>query len=230
MPLAVLSLIGKDQASAEVVFAQRLANLKTPEVREFAHLFDGMLPCSIMVQGEECWLVLKRARDFQSSTQFGNAIMIPALTQSLEWPVEIAGDFANASYMLEFLEQFGGLTLLVPPAGCCAACSDRPFVMREKDFPGLGEWDGSLALFYPGDGDVMLARPDGSTGVWQHEFSADYDQNKGSGLFDTIFSSLQAFLPSDPEPKSLPPDCVAKLDNNILIEIRREIETSMARA
>ncbi|MBB5034059.1 hypothetical protein [Prosthecobacter vanneervenii] len=230
VPASVISCIGKEQASAATAFTKRLAALKSPAVREFADLFKGMLPCSVMVQGMKCWLVMKRADDQHSPTQFGNVIMVPALTQSLEWPPEVAGDFAHASYMLEFLEQFGGLTVQVPPSGCCMSCNDRPFVMREKVFPGLGEWDGSLAFFYPGNGDVMLARPDGSAGVWQHEFSADYDQNNGSSRFSSILSSMQTLLPRVPEPRSLPPDCVAILENNILIQIRDEIKALMVQA
>lgn len=230
VPAAVISYIGRDQASAEAAFVRRLTDLRTPEVREFARLFDGMLPCSIMVQGEKCWLVLKRVEHQLSSTQFGNAIMVPALSQSLEWPPGLAGNFKQASYMLEFFEQFGGLNLLVPPAGYCAACQDKLFAMNSRSFPGLGEWDGSLAFFYPGNGDVMLARPDGSTGVWQHEFSADYDESECAGPLGLLAKAIQSFLPSPPDPASRPPDCVARCGKNILVELREEIETQMARA
>ncbi|MFN0080311.1 MAG: hypothetical protein ACKVY0_27910 [Prosthecobacter sp.] len=230
VPAAVISCIGRDQASAEAAFTQRLSALKSPEVREFAGLFDGMLPCSVMVQGEKCWLVLKRVENQLASTQFGNAIMVPALSQCLVWSPDLAGDFAHASYMLEFFDQFGGLTLLVPPSGYCAACNDKPFVMRSKAFPGLGEWDGSLAFFYPGDGDVMLARPDGSTGVWQHEFSADYDESECTGPLGLLAKAIQSFLPSPPDPASRPPDCVARCDKNILVEVREAIKWAMNRA
>lgn len=147
MPATVISCIGREQATAAAAFTQRLKEIKTHEVREFAGLFDGMLPCSVMVQGEECWLVLKHVERQLAPTQFGNAIMVPALPQRLEWPPDLAGDFAKSSYMLEFFEQFGGLSLLVPPAGYCASCDDKPSVMNSKSFPGLGAWDGSLAFF-----------------------------------------------------------------------------------
>lgn len=230
MPAAVISCIGRDQASAETAFAQRLLTLKSPEVREFARLFDGMLPTSVMVQGEKCWLVLKLAEDQLSPTQFGNAIMVPALTKNLEWPPDVAGGFAQASYMLEFFDQFGGLTLLVPPSGYCAACNDKPFVMRSKAFPGLGEWDGSLAYYYPGNGDVMLARPDGSAGVWQHEFSADYDESECTGPLGLLAKGIQSLFPIPPRPASLPPDCVDRCDNKILVEVREAIKWAMAQA
>ena len=229
VPAAVVSCVGRDQTAAAAAVARRLEELKTPEVREFARLFDGMIPTSVMVQGEKCWLVVKRAEDQLSPTQFGNVIMVPALTQSLEWPPEVAGDFAQASYMLEFFEQFGGLALFVPPQACCAACNDELYVMRDKTFPGLGEWDGSLAFYYPGDGDVMLARPDGSAGVWQHEFSAGYDESTyDDGPLGLLVKAIHSLLPSPPSPASLPPDCVDRCDKKILVEVRESIKWAMA--
>ncbi len=230
VPAAVISCIGRDQASAAAAFARRLEDLKSPEVREFARLFDGMLPSSVMVQGENCWLVLKRAEDQLSPTQFGNVIMVPALTQSLEWPPEVAADFAQAPYMLEFFEHFGGLTPRVPPEEYCTACNNKPYVMHNKAFPGLGEWDGSIAFFYPGDGDVMLARPGGSSGVWQHEFSADYDESECTGPLGLLARGIQSLFPSPPRPALLPPDCVNRCDNKILVEVREAIKWAMAQS
>lgn len=86
-------------------------------------------------------------------------------------------------------------------------------------------------IFYPGDGDVMLARPDGSAGVWQHEFSCDYDDNDATGPLSFLISkAIQSFLPTQPTPVSRPPDCVARRDGNILVELKKEIEWAMARA
>jgi hypothetical protein len=73
---------------------------------------------------------------------------------------------------------------------------------------------------------VMLARPDGSAGVWQHEFSAYYAESEcDDSPLGLLVKAIHSLLPS---PASLPPDCVDRCDKKILVEVRESIKWAMA--
>ena len=165
---------------------------------------------------------MKKSARLHEPTTSGNSILLPATIGSFP-----TSAFAGAPYLIEFLDQFGGLTLDIPPGGFCGCVPHKMMPLRREAFPGLGDWFPSYAMFYPGNGDVIIAREDGAAGLWQHELAPD-DQvgdevHQPSAAMRQMIAATLSGVVSDAPRMPKPSCCVEDLRCDVISAINQEV-------
>ena len=156
---------GADSELAATALSLRFSTIGSPKVRAFTRVFDSLIPSSLLLQDESTWVVMKKRDHLHERTIQGNALLLPAQT--------VKASSASSEFtplLVEFLNHFGGLTFMVPPAGGFCGSIPREAVSLTHISPSdLGGWHSAVGMFYPGNGDIFIARQDGAAAVWQHE-------------------------------------------------------------
>ncbi|MBE7498190.1 MAG: hypothetical protein HS117_24895 [Verrucomicrobiaceae bacterium] len=220
--------LGTDSATVTTSLDSRFAAIHSPEVRAFTSVFDGMAPYAFLMQDQRAWVVMKKRSSFDEATEYGNSILLPAVVADhAAWE----SAFEVSPRVVEFLNQFGGLTLIVPPGGFCASIPDQIMPICRDSFHGLGDWEPAIGMFYPGNGDIIIARQDGAAGLWQHELapdgsSCDESSPQGAAILGIVDEMLKSLLPDTPRPPR-PECCVADLGCDFVTAIQHEVGSAL---
>lgn len=221
---AVAEQWGANLESAASALKLRFSTISSREVRAFTCLFDGLVPCSLLVQDEHTWIVMKKGDQLHEPTVQGNALLLP--TQNVN---ASSANGALAAHLVEFLDHFGGLTLMVPPAGVfCGSIPREAARLTHMPPSDLGGWHSAVGMFYPGNGDIFIARPDGAAAVWQHELDPLNEEeislsHAGTEIRKNVALLLQDLLGDVQPPPQRSVNSVRDLHCDITTEIFREL-------
>lgn len=85
--------------------------------------------------------------------------------------------FHKVPGLREFQETFGGLVLgTIPPGACFYNTTEMELISGSNPLDTWGNtegWDGSLQWYHSCSGNLIVVRPDGAFGAWDHELAAD---------------------------------------------------------
>lgn len=159
-PLAELATL------SEVDCRERLraqwAALTSPENRAIADLILSFPSMCIVEGGKEGFrLALYSNKNVLSITALEHNVP----TEQLKFP------FADIPGLLEFLKYFSGLMDFgnFVTAGSIRVMWDADY---DKWWGPVELWDGSLVIYEMPSGNVIVIRPDGAIGKWEHEYAA----------------------------------------------------------
>ena len=165
---AMTETVGSTTSEIQASLNERFKTIKSKAVRRFLYIFDGYTPASLMIGKERKWIALKRETLIHERTQNGNIILIPYQRAQLKANSVEGFSFELIPQILEFVNDFAGLSLDIHGDGGVLPLEWLK-VATSKDFGGLKKWEGSLPLYLPGNGDVILASRKGKAGRWDHE-------------------------------------------------------------
>lgn len=166
---AAARVVGTQLIEVRAALAARFRSVRSRKVWNFLRVFDGFVPHSILIRGTSRWVVMKLETRLQEPTENDNSIMIPCECTNLKNDSVEGFGFSRIPYLLEFLNHFAGLSLDVIDSGVGVPPPDRLWTAGSSDLGGLQQWEGSLATYFPGNGDILLANRHGAAGRWEHE-------------------------------------------------------------
>lgn len=215
--------VGADSMTAAAKLAARFKSIRSRKVKRFAKVFEGFTPFSILIGAYGERLVLKEDTLWHEPTQNGNVILIPCRPANLNVRSVEGFDFSKVPYALEFMNQFAGLSLDVIGSAIGILRPEHLRIAVDVDLGGLLEWHGSLPVFLPGNGDLLLMNQNGKAGMWEHESAPPKD-------CDPPVIDLSDFITDWNDPVDPTIGAVEDLDCDILEAVMEEIEDMFARS
>ncbi|HBJ85703.1 MAG TPA: hypothetical protein DDZ88_17890 [Verrucomicrobiales bacterium] len=163
------TVVGTTMRSAGISFRKRFDAVQSAKVRDFTSVFDGFVPWSVMISKYHEWIAWKDVTQLETKSENGNVLLVPWRRSQIESVADF--DFTNIPWALEFLCEFAGLSLGIVE-GCMGVVNPTKFgIATDKHYDYIGSWNGSLPIYLPGNGDVILMNRHGAAGLWEHEWS-----------------------------------------------------------
>lgn len=164
--------VNRSPADAKRELKTYLDAIDTAEIARLTGLIRGLAPCSVIVFSETVWLLCKSPELLEERGAHGNMLLLPPPNDYQEWPNELTGDaFRPLRHLLRY---FGGMTIDIPPT--CGVLKPDGIAPAIEDYNtfnwrNVRSWAGSFPVYNVGNGDWVLANPDGRYGCWCHEMT-----------------------------------------------------------